>query len=108
MTTIHTLADLDRELDRANITLTIDGNRIAATPPDTATPEIRTWVAANRQLVLDWLNFTCLTCHGEAAVFDSDGTPWCETHMPATDPAISAALVTLAALGPLTLEQAAS
>lgn len=68
----------------------------------------RTLITTHKTALLDYLNFTCLTCHGDAAVFDSDGTPWCETHMPATDPAISAALVTLAALGPLTLEQAAS
>ena len=90
-----------------DITLTIDGNRIAATPPDTATPEIRTWVAANRQLVLDWLNFTCPTCGLEAQVFDTTGTPWCETHMPITDPAIRAAIATLNTLGPLTLQATA-
>lgn len=108
MSTIRTLADLDRQLDLHNITATLTAaGRIhldTTHPPD----HIRQWITQHRQLVLDWLNFTCVRCGLDAIVFDTNAQPWCEQHMPITDPAISAALVTLAALGPLTLEQAAS
>lgn len=106
MSTIRTLADLDRQLDLHNITATLTAaGRIhldTTHPPD----HIRQWITQHRQLVLDSLAFTCHHCHHEAAVFDTTGTPWCETHMPATDPAIKAALTTLATLGPLHLGQA--
>lgn len=99
---IRTLADLDHHLHHHDITLTADPDgRIRATPapiPDT----IRTWIVDHRPQVLDWLAFRC-HCGHDAAVFDSDGTPWCDEHMPDTDPAIRAALVTLAQLRP-TLE----
>ena len=108
MTTISTLADLDRHLNLHNITATLTAaGRIHLNTTHPPEP-IRQWITHHRQLVLDSLAFTCHHCHHEAAVFDTTGTPWCETHMPATDPAIRAAIVTLAALGPLTLEQAAS
>lgn len=103
--TIRTLADLDHHLDIHDITLTpTHDNRIHAagtTIPD----HIRTWIADHRTQVLDWLAFRC-ECGYDAAVFDTQGTPWCDEHMPDTDPAIRRALVTLAQLRP-TLQETA-
>lgn len=108
MNTITTLADLDRHLDHHGLTATLTpAGRIHLNTTHPPEP-IRQWIAGHRALVLDWLHFRCHTCGLDAAVFDSHATPWCKTHMPPTDPAIRAAIVTLAALGPLTLEQAAS
>lgn len=108
MSTIRTLAELDRHLDHHGITLTLTPAGRIHLDTDHPPNHIRDWIAAHRDLVLDWLNFTCVRCGLDAIVFDTNAQPWCEQHMPITDPAISAALVTLAALGPLTLEQAAS
>lgn len=110
LTKIRNLADLDRELDVHGLTLTpANKNGIRATGTNTTIPDhVRDWIVEHRQLVLDWLHFRCVRCAAEAAVFDSTGTPWCAEHMPVTDPAIRAAIVTLAQLGPLTLEEQAS
>lgn len=104
--TITSIATLDHELDRHSITATLTpAGRIhlnTTNPPD----HIVTWIKTHRQLVLDWLHHTCHTCHDPAAVYDTDGTPHCTTHMPEQDPAIQAAITTLAALGQLTIEAA--
>lgn len=105
-TTITSIATLDTELDRHGLTATLTptGNIHLNTPTPPA--HIATWIITNRHLVLDWLHFTCHTCHtpAPAAAFDTTGTPHCTTHMPKQDPAIAAAIHTLAALGQLTIE----
>lgn len=94
--------------------LAADSITLTATPHNTIrahgtlTDHHRTLITTHKDALLDWLRFTCHTCHHPAAVFDSTGTPWCAEHMPVTDPAIRAAIVTLAQLGPLTLEEQAS
>lgn len=105
MTTIRTLADLDHHLDHHGITATLTDNGHIHLDTDHPPNHIRDWIAAHRDLVLDWLTFHCVACGLDAIVFDTAANPWCETHMPITDPAIRAAIATLNTLGPLTLAE---
>lgn len=104
MTTITSIATLDAELDRHGITATLTPAGHIHLNTTTIPDHIRDWITTNRPLTLDWLTFHCHTCHADAHVYDSDGTPHCTTHMPTTDPAIAAAITTLTATGPLTIE----
>lgn len=92
MTTIRTLADLDHHLDHHGITATLTDNGHIHLDTDHPPNHIRDWIAAHRDLVLDWLTFHCVACGLDAIVFDTAANPWCETHMPITDPAIRAAI----------------